>query len=152
MGSGHLSRGWKGMDGSCGAAPRGGAGDGAESPGWAGTQCCSPNPGELSLRRCHRDHPRSRPKHSSLIRDTGTVGSCLRMGEPAQMPPPAQRPRNPFINLGSAGRKGIFPNTCPLGPPPSPEPFRHTVPSHAARTSSQELGRASKQLVPSPGS
>lgn len=111
MGSGHLSRGWKGMDGICGAALWGAAGDRAESPSWAGAQCCSLNPGDFSLRGCHREHPGARPKHSSLIQGQGQVGNCLHMGEPAWVSPP------PGTNLGSAGRKGIFPNTCPLGCP-----------------------------------
>lgn len=125
--------GWKGMDGSWlpredqGMEPR------AAQLGRAPQQQEPPGP---SPRELHGDisagwSPRApqvpsqaeRPIRGSTARSarvTGAVGGFICTGELAQMLPPPHHPVSPFMTLGSAGGKETFPNTCPLGPPPSP--------------------------------
>lgn len=115
-------------------APRGGQGDGDESsPAGQGARQWEPpgpSPGEL-----HGDisvewspRPPQVPSEAKQQiggstarsgRDTGIAGGCICTGKQAWMLPPPQHPWSPFTTLGSVGRKETFPNTCPLGPPPS---------------------------------
>lgn len=114
-------------------APRGGQGDGAAQLGRV------PGSGShlaQALGSCtgtsqwsgHQDHPRSHPRPSSRsgVAQPAQAGTqALQEAASAQESrrgcyhPPPQHPRSPFTTLGSVGRKETFPNTCPLGPPPS---------------------------------